>query len=53
MVRALRDKGAQPRVVTVEVISDDLVSHGVDSAARTTADAAREVLTAAAQPRTP
>jgi sugar phosphate isomerase/epimerase len=53
VVRALRDKGAQPRVVTAEVISDDLVSHGVDNAARTTADAAREVLTAAAQPRTP
>ena len=53
VVRALRDKGAQPRVVTAEVISEDLVSHGVDSAARATADAARDVLTAAARPRTP
>jgi len=49
VVRALRDKGVQPRVVTAEVISDDLVSRGIDSAAQITADAAREVLTAAAQ----
>ena len=52
VVRALRDKGAQPRVVTAEVISDELVSRGVDTAAQITADAAREVLTAAARPRT-
>jgi sugar phosphate isomerase/epimerase len=51
VVCALRDKGALPRVVTAEVISDELVSRGVDSAARITADAAREVLSAAAQPR--
>jgi sugar phosphate isomerase/epimerase len=52
VVRALRDKGAQPRVVTAEVISDELVSRGVDTAAQITADAAREVLTATARPRT-
>lgn len=52
VVRALRDKGAQPRVVTAEVISDELVSRGVDTAAQITAAAAREVLTAAARPRT-
>lgn len=52
VVRALRDKGVRPRVVTAEVISHELVSRGVDTAARTTADAAREVLTAAARPRT-
>jgi sugar phosphate isomerase/epimerase len=44
VVRALRDKDVRPQVVTVEVISDDLVSRGVDVAARTTADAARAVL---------
>jgi sugar phosphate isomerase/epimerase len=44
VVRALRDKGVRPQVVAVEVISDDLVSRGVDVAARTTADAARAVL---------
>jgi sugar phosphate isomerase/epimerase len=52
LVRALRETGVQPRVVTVEVISDELVSRGVDTAALTTADAAREVLRAAARPRT-
>jgi sugar phosphate isomerase/epimerase len=51
VVRALRDKGVQPRVVTAEVISDDLVSRGVDTAAQITADASREVLTAAARSR--
>jgi hypothetical protein len=50
-VGALRDKGARPRVVTAEVISEKLVSRGVDSAARITAD--REVLSAAAPARTP
>jgi sugar phosphate isomerase/epimerase len=44
VVRALRDKGARPWVVTAEVISDELVSRGVDSAAQITADAARTVL---------
>jgi sugar phosphate isomerase/epimerase len=53
VVRALRDKGARPRVLTIEVISDELVSHGVVTAAHTTADAAREVLLTAAQPQTP
>ena len=53
VIRALRDKGVRPWVVTAEVISDELVSRGVDTAARTTADAARDVLTAAARPRTP
>jgi sugar phosphate isomerase/epimerase len=48
LVRALRDKGVQPRVVTAEVISNELVSRGVDTAAHTTANAAREVLRAAA-----
>ena len=52
LVRALRETGVQPRLVTAEVISDELVSRGVDTAARTTADAAREVLRAAARPRT-
>ena len=44
--------GVQPGVVAVEVISDELVGLGVDVAAQTAADAAREVLTAAARPRT-
>lgn len=44
LVRALRDRGVTPRVVTVEVISRELVSRGVDVAARTVADAARAVL---------
>jgi len=52
VVRALREKGVRPRVVTAEVISDELVSRGVVTAARTTADAAREVLRITAQPRT-
>jgi sugar phosphate isomerase/epimerase len=52
LVRALRETGVQPRLVTAEVISDELVSRGVDTAARTTAEAAREVLRAAARPRT-
>jgi sugar phosphate isomerase/epimerase len=48
VVRALRDKGVRPCVVTVEVISDELVARGVDVAARTAADAARDVLARAA-----
>jgi sugar phosphate isomerase/epimerase len=52
VVRALRDKGVHPRVVTAEVISDELVSRGVDTAARITADATRAVLTAADRTRT-
>jgi sugar phosphate isomerase/epimerase len=53
VVRALRERGARPRVVTAEVISNELVSRGVDTAAQTTADAAREVLRVAAQPWAP
>jgi sugar phosphate isomerase/epimerase len=48
VVRALREHGVVPRVVAVEVISDDLVARGVDVAARTAADAARAVLRDAA-----
>jgi sugar phosphate isomerase/epimerase len=47
VIRALRDHGVRPRVVAVEVIADDLVARGVDVAARTSADAARDVLRAA------
>ncbi len=47
LVRALDEKGVRPRVVAVEVISDELVSRGVDVAARTVAEAARAVLHAA------
>ncbi|HEY5844668.1 MAG TPA: hypothetical protein VIU87_24960, partial [Mycobacterium sp.] len=49
MVRALAEHGVTPAVMTVEVISDELVARGVDVAAHVTADAAREVLTAAAK----
>lgn len=49
LVRALAARGADPAVVAVEVISDELVARGVDVAARVTADAAREVLAAAAR----
>lgn len=48
VVRALRDKAVRPRIVAVEVISAELVAPGVEAAARTCADAAREVLRAAA-----
>jgi sugar phosphate isomerase/epimerase len=48
MVRALTEYGVTPAVMTVEVISDELVARGVDVAAQVTADAAREVLTSAA-----
>jgi sugar phosphate isomerase/epimerase len=47
LVRALQQHGVQPDVVAVEVISDELVAAGVDAAARTVADAARDVLGAA------
>ncbi len=50
LVRALRDHGVAPAVVAVEVISDDLVARGVDVAARTTADAARDLLAQALAP---
>jgi sugar phosphate isomerase/epimerase len=48
VVRALRDKGIKPRIVAVEVISDELVARGVEVAARICADAARAVLRDAA-----
>jgi sugar phosphate isomerase/epimerase len=51
LMRALRDHGVRPRVVAVEVISGDLVARGVDIAARTAADAAREVLRVASAAR--
>jgi sugar phosphate isomerase/epimerase len=44
MLRALEDKGVDPRVVTVEVISDELVGSGLDVAANTSYTAARELL---------
>jgi len=47
VVRALRSAGVRPDVIAVEVISDELVDQGVDVAAQTAADAAREVLSAA------
>jgi hypothetical protein len=47
VIRALAAHGVRPRIVAVEVISRDLVARGVDIAARTAADAAREVLRAA------
>jgi sugar phosphate isomerase/epimerase len=48
MVRALDRHGVRPTVVTVEVISDELVAGGVDRAAQITIDAARRVLAQAA-----
>ena len=45
LVRTLVRHGIQPRVVTVEVISDALVAAGVDNAANVVASAARAVLT--------
>lgn len=47
MVRALRDHGVAPTVVTVEVISDALVAGGVERAARTVHQAAVDLLRAA------
>jgi sugar phosphate isomerase/epimerase len=44
MLRALRAKGVQPRVVAVEVMSDDLLAKGLDVTAKTVLAAAREVL---------
>jgi sugar phosphate isomerase/epimerase len=44
MVRTLQAHGVRPSIVTVEVISDELVAQGVELAARTAADAARKVL---------
>lgn len=53
VVRVLRDHGVRLRVVAVEVISDELVSRGVEAAGRTAAQAARQVLRRAAMARTP
>jgi sugar phosphate isomerase/epimerase len=50
MLRALHAKGVRPRVVAVEVISDELVSRGLDAAARTAMSAARQVLLDACPP---
>jgi sugar phosphate isomerase/epimerase len=47
MVRALQQHGVRPDLVAVEVISDELVAAGVDTAAHTVAAAARDVLEAA------
>lgn len=44
LVRALQARNVHPRLVAVEVISDDLVAQGVAHAARTVAAAARTVL---------
>jgi len=44
LLRALQNCGVRPAVVTVEVISDELVAGGVGSAAQIVADAARKVL---------
>lgn len=44
LVRGLRDHGVRPDLVAVEVISDALVAGGVESAASTVAEAARNVL---------
>jgi sugar phosphate isomerase/epimerase len=49
LVRALAAHGVAPAVVSVEVISDELVAGGVNRAARVTADAAREVLARASE----
>ena len=48
VTRALRDHGVHPTVVTVEVISHELVAAGVELAARESAAAARDVLSRAA-----
>jgi sugar phosphate isomerase/epimerase len=51
LVRALAAHGVAPTVLSVEVISDELVAGGADRAAQVTADAAREVLARAGQTR--
>ena len=48
LLHALAAHGVDPRVMAVEVISDELVARGVDVAAQVNADAAREVLARAA-----
>jgi len=44
MVRALKTKGVQPRVITVEVMSDELLARGLKAAAHAVIVAARKVL---------
>jgi sugar phosphate isomerase/epimerase len=44
LIRALRAKGVQPRIMAVEVTSDDLISRGPEIAALTVGQAARGVL---------
>jgi sugar phosphate isomerase/epimerase len=44
LVRALQAKNVRPRLVTVEVISDELVAQGVTHAAKVVAAAAQQVL---------
>jgi sugar phosphate isomerase/epimerase len=46
-VRGLLAHDVHPKIVAVEVISDELVAGGVDRAAKTVAEAARQVLSAA------
>ena len=48
LVRALQQHGVRPDLVAVEVISNELVAAGVDTAARTVVAAARHVLGASA-----
>ena len=43
-VKMLKAKGVKPQVVGVEVISDELLAHGVPTAAKLAYEAAREVL---------
>lgn len=47
VVRALVEHGVAPRVVAVEVISQELVGRGIDQAAAKSAKAARQVLSIA------
>jgi sugar phosphate isomerase/epimerase len=51
LVRALRNHGVRPDIIAVEVISDELVGRGVESAAQTVAAAARDVLSRSGGPR--
>ena len=43
----IRDKGIQPAVVGVEVISDEILEHGVAQAAKENYEATKAVLTQA------
>jgi sugar phosphate isomerase/epimerase len=44
LVRALRDKGVRPYVVSVEAMNDDLIADGLDLTAHTLMTASRELL---------